>query len=342
MPLTSKKRALIALAALVCAATAAAGVYLYRQKQPLPPANAGRAPDIFSELPSGAPAIAYVDVADLRTLQSTPLASVLGLAAPGPAADRDYQNFVRDTGFDYTRDLDKVAAAFWPANFLQVSSGMGDNRVVAVAAGRFDERKIEAYALRTGKAVTRGTQPVYVVPGNPPVAFEFLSPTRIRIASGSDPLSLLTVSRGPSTDAAMRSRIARVAGAPIFAVARTDQLPDSFYANFRNSPQLEQLARSIHGLTLAGQPDGDDIKTAVDAQCDSMKNAIEITTLLDTFRLVGTMALADPKTRRQMTRQQDEFLTALLSEAKITHQDNWVRLTFDITPAMLSVTAPKR
>jgi hypothetical protein len=342
MPLTSKKRALIALAALVCAATAAAGVYLYRQKQPLPPANAGRAPDIFSELPAGAPVIAYVDVADLRALQSAPLASVLGLAAPGPAADRDYRNFVRDTGFDYVRDLDKVAAAFWPANFLQVSGGMGDNRVVAVGSGRFDQRKIEAYALRTGKVVILGARPVYVVPGDPPVAFEFISRTRIRITSGSDPLSLLTASRGPSPDAAMQSRIARVAGAPIFAVARTDQLPNSFYANFRNSPQLEQFARSIHGLTLAGQPDGDEIKTALDAQCDSMKNAFEIAALLDTFRMVGTMALADPKTRRQMTRQQDEFLTALLSQAKITHQDNWVRLTFDITPAMLSAASPRR
>lgn len=342
MALTSKTRAFISVAALLCVAGIAAAWYLHGGKQPLPPAPAhpGAPPSIFSELPPAAPVIGYANVADLRALQNTPLASVLGLAAPGPQEDREYKDFIRDTGFDYTRDLDKVAIAFWPANLMQPGAGMGQNRVLAVADGRFDQKKIEAYALRTGKLVKDGARSLYDFPGNPPVALEFLSPTRLLIASGQYPLSLLTVSDAPSSDAAMQARISRVAGAPIFAVARTDKLPKSFYSNFQNSPQLEQLARSIQELTLSAQPDGKDIHTVVDAQCDSMKNALYISTLVGTFRVIGRAELADPSVRRQMTKQQHAFLTGMLSHSTVTRDSNWVRLTFDITPAMLGASHP--
>jgi hypothetical protein len=340
--LTSKTRALISVAVLLCAGGIAAAWYLHGGKQPLPPAPArpGAPPSIFSELPPAAPVIGYANVADIRALQNTPLGSVLGLAAPGPAEDREYRDFVRDTGFDYARDLDKVAVAFWPANLMQPTAGIGQNRVLAVADGRFDENKIESYALRSGKLVKHGERSVYDVPGNPPVAFEFLSPTRMLIASGQDPASLLATADESSTGAAMQARVSRVAGAPIFAVARTDKLPKSFYSNFKNSPQLEQLARSIQELTLSAQPNGKDIHTVVDAQCDSMKNAVYISTLLDTFRMLGRAELADPNVRRQMTKQQHTFLTGLLNHATVNRDSNWVRLTFDVTPAMLGTSQP--
>ncbi len=150
-------------------------------------------------------------------------------------------------------------------------------------------------------------------------------------------LSVLVPMPGASEKDAMRVRIQRVAGAPVFAVARTDTLPKTFYDDFKNAPQLESLARSVKGLTLAGQPqtNGDGIDLALDAECDSMKNALEIATLIDGFRVFGTMALADPKTRRQMTAEQAAFLTALANQVKVTHQDRWVRLTLGVTPKML-------
>lgn len=338
MPLTSKTRALIAVAALLCIAGIGAGLYLRGGKRPLPPApaHAGPAPTLFSPLPATAPVIGFADVAELRNLQDTPLASLLGLAAPGPEQDREYRRFVRDTGFDYTRNLDKVAVAYWPANLVQTGGGMGQNRVLAVADGRFDQKKIEGYALRTGKIVKQGTRTMYDVPGNPPVAFEFLSPTRILIASGENALSLLTIGNAPSSDAGIKDRIGRVAGAPIFAVADTSKLPKGFYSTFQNSPQLEQLARSIRELTLAAQPSGHNIDTVVDAQCDSLKNALEISTLLDGFRVIGRAELADPNVRRQMTLQQDQFLTTLLEHANVTRDSNWIRLKFEVTPAMLA------
>ncbi len=336
MALTSKSRALISVAILLCIAGIAAGLYFRGGTRSLPPAPApAQAPaptGIFGELPPTAPVIGFANVAELRNLYDTPLASVLGLAAPGPVEDREYHQFVRDTGFDYTRDLDKVAVAFWPANLIGT---IGQNRVLAVADGRFDQQKIDAYALRTGKAVKQGKRTLYSVPGNPPVAFEFYSPTRILIASGPNPASLLTTADPPSNGASIQTRISRVAGAPIFAVAETRNLPSSFYSNFQNSPQLQALAKSIQELTIAAQPRGNNINTVVDAKCDSLKNALEISTLLDGFRVIARAELSDPNVLRQMTRQQARFLAGLLKQAKVNRESDWVRLSFQITPAML-------
>lgn len=335
MPVPNTKRAWIAVAILVVLTAAATGAYLLRMHRPLSGTSAGTAPDIMNLLPEGAPVLAYTDVAGLRKLQGSPLAVILGLAGADPKEDRDYQNFVRDTGFDYTRDLDTAAIAIWPAGLLTPSGGLGENQVVAIADGRFDHDKIDAYALRTGKLVTRGTRSFYEVPGNPPVAFEFLSSTRIALAGGPDAENLLTAPKPAGRGAAMQARINRVAGAPIFAAGRTDTLPKSFYDNFENAPQLGALARSVTGLTLAGQPRGDRIDVALDAECDSLTHAAEVATLLDTLRMFGTVALSDPKTRRQMTKEQAAFLTALVSQVKVTHQDRWVRLTLGVTPEML-------
>jgi hypothetical protein len=337
MPLSSMKRALIAVAVILGLVAVGSGVYLYRQRRPLPGASAGSAPDLLGQLPADAPAIGYLDVAALRGLRNSPLAAVLGLTSPGPQADREYAEFVRETGFDYTRDLDRTAIAAWPQSLLTPGS-MGENRILAIADGRFNEQKIKAYALRTGRVVAHGAHQVYEVPGNPPLSFEFLSPTRIVLASGKVASDLLAATGATARDPNMQARIARVAGAPIFAVARTDQLPASFYSNFGNSTQLERLARSVRGLTLAGQPDGEKIKIALDAECDSMTNALQLASLLDILRMGSSLALSDPKSRQQMSREQAAFLRAVVSQVKVAHQDKWVRLTLDVTPEMLGAS----
>jgi hypothetical protein len=356
LTLSSTNRALIAVIVLIVLTAGGIGFYFYRSRTgeptgaggpggpmapPPPPSLPGitavAPPNLLSELPADAPAVAYVDVAALRALKNSPLGGLLDLTSPGPDADREYAEFVRQTGFDYTRDLDKAAIAFWPHSFaVEPGNGIGENRVLAVADGRFDQQKIKVYALRTGRIVPSTNPPVYEVPGNPTVSFQFLSATRIAIASGNDARRLLAESLSPSPrDPVMKARLNRVAGAPIFAVARTDNLPQSFYANFANAPQLEKLARSVRGLSLAGKPAGNDIAAALDAECDSVKSAFEISTLLDGFRMVGSMALSDPKALKQMTKEQAAFVQALIRQLNITRQDRWVRLRLDITPETL-------
>ena len=326
---------------LLCLLARGPRFYFWKHR-PLPPivstlpgvAAAAPPPDLLSQLPADAPVVAYIDAASLRKLQNSPLAAALGLASPGPQADRDYANFVRDTGFDYTRDLDHAAIALWPASLGTPDNVLGEDRVLAIADGRFDQQKIKAYALRTGKEVTRGPQPVYEVPGNPPVSLDisFSHAHRpCRRPQCHDLLARIDINASASSPRApaMQSRIQRVAGAPMFAVARTDHLPSSFYANFHNAPQLEQLARSIQNITLAGQPDGNNLRIILDAECDSMKNAMQVSFLLETGKMAGSMALSDSRTRRQMTKEQYAFLQGLLSHATVNYQDKLVRLRLD-------------
>ncbi|MGH9736232.1 MAG: hypothetical protein ACRD8A_16795 [Candidatus Acidiferrales bacterium] len=348
MALSSTKRALIVVAVLVCIVAAGSAIYLYRASRPLPAASVskGPAPTILELLPAQAPAIAYIDVAALRKLPNSPLTGLLGLTETAtPAAhkegiDRDYAQFVRDTGFDYSRDLDRAAIAFWPHELTPAANDAGANPSLAIADGRFDQRKIVAYALRVGgRSETLGTRKRYIVPGKPDVAFEFLSPTRIVIASGNHAADLLNLpgTAKAGSDSAIRARVQRVAGAPIFGVASTSQLPADFYDGFKSAPQLESIVRNIQSLSLSGQPDGDDIHLALDAECSSMTKAIELSALLDTFRVFGSMSLSDPQTRQQMqiTREQAAFVEALLKQAKLSHRERWVRISLNVTPAML-------
>jgi hypothetical protein len=351
MPMSSTKRALIAVGIIVCLLVAGAllGLYRLRRQSQLPPFGgisfpAKAPPDILSQLPAQAPMIAYADVKTLRDLPDSPLKVLLGLASSDPNADREYKAFVRDTGFDYTRDLDKVSMSYWPMSVAARPGGIEQNRALAIADGRFDQQKIKAYALRSGKVVRRGAQSVYEIPGNPPVSFEFLSPTRIALASGRNSASLLPDSNSPASSArepAMQALIDRVLGAPVFAVVRTDALPNTFYSSLSNSPQLAQFARSVKDLSLAGAPKGNELQVALDAECDSIKNAFEIATLLETSRMFGSMALADPKIRAQMTKEQAEALTALIREAKVTHEGVWVRINFAVTAEMMRLAASR-
>ncbi|HVB57066.1 MAG TPA: hypothetical protein VNE63_11620 [Candidatus Acidoferrales bacterium] len=356
MPTSHTKRAFIVLAVLLGIAAVGAGFYLHRLNRSIPAAGAGPAHNLSSEQPSGigqtpslpydilsglpanAPAIAYVDVAALRKLQGSPLSAVLGLTNGDPQGDNDYREFVRNTGFDYTRDLDRLAIAFWPTNLGGTAPGdvPADQKVLAIADGRFDVPKIKAYALRTGKVMKSGREALYEVPGNPPVSFEFLSSGRIAIASGKNAKDLLTMPHSAALDPAVQADIARIGGAPIFGVARIDRLPGSFYASFKNSPQLERLVRSVQDLTLSGQPRGDILNITLGGQTNSVKNAIEIATLLEISRMGASMALIDPKANRQMTKAQAAFLDALVKQVKISRQERLVRLSLDITPEMLA------
>ena len=353
MPLSSAKRAWIVIAVVLLCLIGAGLVYYFWQARPLPPIvstvpgvpAAGGPPDILSQLPADAPVVTYIDAANLRALQNSPLAAALGLATPGPQADRDYANFVRDTGFDYTRDLDHAAIAFWPSNFGTSPKDINANRALVIADGRFDQQKIWGYVDR-GPAVAGVVAPespgsVRVASGNPTISFEFLSPTRMALASGDrddmvQKLADIYLKHYGTRDHAMQSRIQRVAGAPMFAVARTDRLPQSVYAPLHNSPQLEQIARSVQAITLAGQPDRNNLRITIDAECDALKNAVQLAFLLETGKMAGSMALSDPRTRSQMTKEQFAFVEALINRATINHQNKVVRITLEITPDMLA------
>lgn len=329
-----KSRIALAVALVACVVAAAAAVHFLRHTKPLAPPAAGAAPAIFSELPSDAPVLCYIDAAALRKSQS-PIAAWLGLAGPSPQTDRDYARFVRGTGFDYTRDLDRVAIAFWPQALAPTSASpkaLAQNRALAIADGRFDQRKIAAYALQTGKLLPRGAQRIYDVPGDPPVAFEFLSNSRIAISSGPRAADLLALSASHSPDPLLQPRLARVASALVFAVARADDLPPSFYDALGNSAQLERIARSVRGVALAIESGPGSIGATLDAECDSAKDAFELSGMLDFSRFFASAAISNARRRNELSAAEADILDAAVHQVRITRDDRWVRLSLSVAP----------
>lgn len=333
MTLTSTQRTWIALGIILCLAGAGLGFYFYRAHRPLPGSSAGVAPELLNQLPADAPALAYFDLSDLRT---SPV--VLKIAAMAETQeDPEYKRFARDTGFDYARDLDRVGLAFWPGHSPQFPL----DRAVILADGRFDRQKIDAY-IAADPSIHRGPGQFAELPPLPGFSkreFGFVAPGRIAYTAGTEIAASVQSEGIARTNQALEPLIQRVAGAPIFAVARTDNLPESLYASFKSSPQLEHFARSIRGIAFAGKPDGDRLHLVLDAECDSMKNAIAIAAQLEIFRMFGSAALADPRNRRQMDKQQAALAQALLTQIQVNHQDVWVRLTLDVTPEMFAAPA---
>jgi hypothetical protein len=295
------------------------------------PARAAKGPsDLISQLPTGAPAIVF---ADLTALRASAFAKELASLAPSSQQDPQYTAFVRDTGFDYSRDLDRVAIALWPQS--------SPTSVLTLADGRFDERKIEKYALRTGRIVRNGHREIFEVPEQDSkrvIRFTFLSPGRIALADGPALDEVLLPSNANHLDPAMYARVRQVSGAAIFAVAKTQNLAQDIGIDASHSAQLARMLQSVRNITLTGQPVAENLNVSADAECDSTLDAVELMTLLDGLRWMGRAALADPKTQQQIGPQWPA-LDALLKAATLSHNHQFLQLRVQLTQEMLAQAA---
>ncbi|MBZ5569945.1 MAG: hypothetical protein LAN64_19115 [Acidobacteriia bacterium] len=136
---------LLAIALLIVAAVVA--VLLRR----------GAPPEAARLLPAAA-AYVYLDLKPLRAA---------GLFKNMPSLDPDYAQFVRDTGFQFERDLDEAAFAvhFPSPTDVANSKTLPETRYSEVFVGRFDGAKLAAFLRRTA-ATTRnyGNSIIYEIP----------------------------------------------------------------------------------------------------------------------------------------------------------------------------------
>src|SRR5258706_14859923 len=106
-------------------------------------AGASPATELLSEIPAGAPTLIYLDLAAIRAssfYQNRPDHSPLTIP------ESDYAKFVQATGFDFEKDLDRVAIASWPQSLSQ-----DQKKTVAVAEGRPDPQKSRGHSPEKGK-----------------------------------------------------------------------------------------------------------------------------------------------------------------------------------------------
>ncbi len=130
---------LIALLLLV----AAVGVVIYLSRR--------AAPEAVRLLPSDADAVVYVDLQTIRRA-----VTLLG-QAPAVPHDPEYDSFIRQTGFEFERDLDQAAFAV----HAPAASPGGpppapeDVRSSEIFVGRFDSARLAAYLSRLATSSER-------------------------------------------------------------------------------------------------------------------------------------------------------------------------------------------
>jgi hypothetical protein len=325
------KHAWLGLAGVVLAISAVA-IFGYRRWAGREDATRRAA---LAYMPPDATAVLFADLASLR---QSPFLSELYKWAPHPQADSDYVQFVRATGFDYERDLDRVAVA--------LSKRGQDTTFFAIAEGRFDRKKITAYAAQSATRQSRGRREIFSlrVTGNArPLAFVFLSDNRIALTDDPDTALLLAEPRKDPDTVAWRERFRRLAGSPVFAVVRQDagagtalsaEAPGGFH-----SPQLTAILDQLQWITIAGQPESDRLRVVLEGECAEEALSRQLSDLLNGVLVLAQAGLSEPKMRQQLDPQLREAYLEMLKDADVSRIDRGdtksVRLVFDVTPQFL-------
>lgn len=286
-------------------------------------------------MPPYASAVLFADFDELR---HAAFIAELYAWAPKPQADAEYAQFLKDTGFDYERDLHRTAIAF-------VKHGM-DSTLFAIADGNFDREKISAYASKSGTVAKNGGHEIFSMPvsGSPKkISFTFLSKNRIALTDAADLGVFLAAKKKNGDEAEWRARFERLAGSPIFAVIRQDAAAGATLAaqapGGLSSPQLSALLDQLQWITLAGKPDNDRLRVVADGECATDSTVRRLSDLLNGVIILAQAGLNDPKARQQLDPQAREAYLELLKSADVSKLDRGdtksVRVILEITPKLL-------
>lgn len=288
-------------------------------------------PELLELAPADSTFIAYTDVASLR---ESPLIQKATEMARPTTTDNDYQAFVHATGFDYERDLDRVLVAG--------KTDAAPGSTIAVAEGRFDQKKITDYALRTGKTEDEQGRAVYVVPSTTPgktFSFSFLSASRIAFSDGNDAFAAPGAFSNSNLNGAMRERLSRVAGAPLFLAAKVPT-PDHNASASTGTPALvSSLFKSVSWVEIAARPDGDNVIVSAEAECGTPEDAQKVATALELMRSMVQGAMAGYKGDKQLSAENVASVERVIKAATITTAADRTRLLFTMTPDLIKLPA---
>src|SRR5713226_24558 len=327
--MNNRRRIGLAAVALVLGAAAFFG---YRRWSGSPGSEREEA---LAQLPTDASAVLFADFTELRR---APFVALLYGWAPKPQADAEYAQFVKETGFDYERDLDRVAIA--------VEKHGQDSTLFAILDGKFDRQEISAYALKDGTAVKAGGREIFSVPASgtaKKITFTFLKNDQIALANDSNLAVFVGAKKRPQDVAEWRARFERLAGSPVFAVIRQDAALGAVLAaqapGGLRSPQLSALLDQLQWITVAGKPENERLRVVAEGECTAESTARQLVDVMNGVVILAQAGLNDAKTRRQLDpAMRDAYLELLRSVdvSKIDRGDSKsVRLVFEITPGFL-------
>jgi len=316
-----KRKVLITLSLLVASVGAASWWYVKAR------AAAVEFPaDAFALLPADSALVVYADMAALR---GEPLVQHLAAMAPAVQPNGDYAEFMAATGFQYERDLDRIILASSSAPTAQAPPA----HFVAIADGRFDQTKIEAYAQRNGSMQQQDGHAVFTTPAAPgrTTAFTFLNAGRVAIGDSADISALLAARSAAAPDAALQEQVSRVAGSPIFLVAKAQTImPAASRATGFSTP-----LNGLRWVNLAARPDGDKVLLSAEGSCDSPEQARQIAATLELLRGLMRGMVADPKNLGGAPPEAAKAVSQMLQTAQISSDATRVRLLVSMDTAVL-------
>jgi hypothetical protein len=311
---------------------------------------------LLEHAPSGTIGIVYIDVAELR---QSPFAQKLFAWAPKPQSDPDYARFIQETGFDYERDLDRVAYA--------AAKRGSQSTWFAVADGTFDRKKLTAYLVKVATVQTRNGHDVYAfapsgetsssgAPGGaaaspaPQLFLSFIADGHVAATNDPD-LGALLAQKNPSGDfAAWQTHFTRLAGSPVFIVVRQDAATVNSLAaqtpGGLQSPELAALFAQLNWLTLAAQPQPDALRIVAEGESSSDTVTHQLSDMLNGLLILVQTGLNDPKARAQINPQARAAYLDVLKSAEITRIDRQdakaVRGVFQVTSEFLNTATLPR
>ena len=281
--------------------------------------------------PGDASAVFFIDLAQFR---SSPFLLELLEWAPRPRLENDYAQFVESTGFNYERDLDRLA--------MSISHEGTRSRVVAIADGRFDRKKIEAYGAKFGTLKSSSGKTIYAVPmagASRTAFFSFLQDDRI---AWSTDAAYFAQPRAALVSADWREHFLRLAGTPVLAVLHEDlDVLGDFTQHAPGglrSPQLASLLSQLQWISIAGKPQGNLLRVVLDGECVSEATIRRLKEMLGGIVVLAQMGLNDPKTTRQLDPAIRQAYLEVLESADIQQLDRGssksVRVILDLTPKL--------
>jgi hypothetical protein len=291
--------------------------------------------DALALMPTDASAVLFADFDELR---EAPFFAKFYAWAPKPQADADYAQFVKETGFDYERSLDRAAIA--------IEKHGQDSALLAILDGKFDRQKVSAYALKAGSSAKIGGREIFSVAvseGSKKISFTFLRDDRIAVAVDADLGAFLGAKNRTEDAAEWRTRFERLAGSPVFAVVRQDAAAGAALAaqapGGLRSPQLSALLDQLQWITLAGKPENDRLRVVSEGECTAEGTVRQLVDLLNGVVILAQAGLNDAKTRQQLDPVARGAYLELLRSVDISKVDRGdtksVRLVFELTPGFL-------
>jgi hypothetical protein len=301
--------------------------------------SGGARNEMLALLPDDPSVVVFVDLGQFR---SSAFLSQLLAWAPYAPVDEEYAQFVQASGFNYERDLDRVSMAF----SRQPAGGF----VYGVADGRFDRKKIEEYAMRSGEKITGSTannnSAIFSLKSKNSTRasyFTFVRDDRIAWTNAPSFASFFESKQPSARNDEWKEHFARLSGSSLFAVVRQDSATAAAMAQqapggFR-SPQMASLLNQLEWITAGAKPDGDILRVVLEGECPTETAIHQLKDFLSGLFLLAQVGLNGPQNRKQLDPRLREAYLEMLKSANVEEVDRGpaksVRVVFEVTPGFL-------